>query len=137
MGHHYLLKNKFVIPNFLFIAVASWAIALVAVTTVGVIVWIIWGTMHFDLLKALPAPLSLLLGFCGAYAGIGAICLYVTMWIYWVGVERSSFFIRSGWLLALLFGLPYGALIYAYRVWRTDITKVTTAYPVAGTSQGS
>ena len=106
---HYMLKNKQTIPSFIVVAAASWAIALTAVTVVGIVLWIVSSWIHFDLLAALPKPLLLLLGICGAYAGLGSICLWVTMGVYWIAVERSSFAMRIGWFLVLLFGLHYGA----------------------------
>lgn len=124
--HQYMLKNKQTVPRFIVVAVASWAIALAAVTVVGFAVWVISSWMHADALAALPKPLLLLVGLCGAYAGLGSICLWVTMCVYWVAVERSSAGVRIGWFFALLFGLHYGALFYAYRVWRTGVTKIDT-----------
>ncbi len=78
----YMLKNKQTIPGFIFVAVASWAIALAAITAVGIILWIVSSSMHFDPLAAMPKPLSLLFGLSRAYAALGSICLWVTMWVY-------------------------------------------------------
>jgi hypothetical protein len=127
----YMLKNKQTVPRFIVVAVVSWAIALAAVAVVGLAVWIISSWMHVDALAALPKPLLLLVGLCGAYAGLGSICLWVTMCVYWIVVERSSAGVRIGWFLALLLGLHYGALLYAYRVWRTGITKMDSPVPLA------
>jgi hypothetical protein len=120
----YLLRNKQPVPRFMVVAVASWAIALAAMTAFGFAVWILTSWVHVNALSALPKPLLLLVGICGAYAGLGSVCLWVSMWVYWVAVERSSTAARVGWFLVLLFGLHYGALVYAYRVWRTGINKV-------------
>jgi len=76
------------------------------------------------------------LDICGAYAGIGAVCLYMTMWIYWIAVERSSALARIGWFLALLFGLHYGALIYAIIIWRKGLTQVEGPQPLHDASAG-
>jgi hypothetical protein len=130
MSCYYLVKGKFAIPNVVFVAVASWAIALLTTTIIGCVVTVLWSRTGYDLLKAMPKPLSLLLGLWGAYAALGAICLYVTMWVYWFAVERSSFPIRAGWLIALLLGLPYGALLYAIYVWKTSLTRMTSADPL-------
>lgn len=131
---YYILKDKHTLPGFLFRAVASWVIVLAGVSIVLLVDWGISATMHFQLLKSLPGPLIAILDLCGAYAGIGAICLYMTMWVYWIAVERSSIVTRIAWLLALLFGLPFGALIYAIVVWRRGITKVNGPQPINGAS---
>jgi hypothetical protein len=131
---YYVLKNKYTLPGFLFKAVASWVIVLAGVTIILLVDWGISGTTHFQLLKSLPGPLMTLLDLCGAYAGIGAICLYVTMWVYWIAVERSPILTRITWLLALVFGLPFGALIYALVVWRRGVTKVNGPQPLHNVS---
>lgn len=133
---YYVLKNRHTLPGFLFSAVASWVIALTGVTIVLVVVWIIDAAAHLNLLKALPSPFMTLLDLCGAYAAIGAICLYVTMWVYWIAVERCSVLARIGWFFALLLGLHYGALIYALIVWRKGVTKVDGPQPLHDVSVG-
>jgi hypothetical protein len=131
---YYVLKNKHAIPGFLFWAVASWAIVLAFVTVALLFVWGLEETMHIRLLTLLPGPLTVFLDICGAYAAIGGLCLYLTMWVYWIAVERSSFLARAGWLLALLLGLHIGALVYAFAVWRKDIVKVSGPQPIRGIS---
>jgi hypothetical protein len=127
---YYVLKNKHSIPHFMFLLAASWVIVLAGVSIVLLADWSISATMHFSAIESLHGPLRLLLNLCGAYAGIGAICLYVTMWVYWIAVERGSVLARIGWLLALLFTLHYGALIYALVVWRRDVVKVQGPQPL-------
>jgi hypothetical protein len=94
---YYVLKDKHTLPRFVVLAVGSWVIALGAMTIVGIAVWLVYSTLHFDVLNALPRWLSLTLGLCGAYAGLGAICLYVTMWVYWIAVQRGPLGARIGW----------------------------------------
>jgi hypothetical protein len=131
---YYILKNKHTIPGFLFKAVASWVIVVAGVSIVLLMDWAISAMTHFELVKSLPSPLMTFLDICGAYAGFGGICLYMTMWVYWIAVERSSIMTRIAWLLALLFLLPYGALIYAIVVWRSAVTKVSGPQPIDGAS---
>lgn len=121
---YYIIRDKHTIPGFLFMAVASWVIVLTGVTIVLLVDWSFAATLHFQFLRSLPGPLMAFLDLCGAYAGIGAICLYMTMWVYWIGVERSPILTRIAWLLALLVGLPFGALIYAIVVWRGGVRRV-------------
>jgi hypothetical protein len=127
---YYVLKNKYTLPGFLFKAVASWVIVLTGITIVLLLYWGISATTNLKVLELLPGPLMVFLDICGAYAGIGGICLYVTMWVYWMAVERSSVLARIGWFFALLFGLHYGALIYALVVWRKGVTKVNGPQPL-------
>ena len=129
---YYVLNNKYTIPGFLFKAVASWVIVVAGVTIILLSDWGIAATTHFQLLKSLPGPLMPLLDLCGAYSGIGEICLYVTMWVYWIGVERSRIIARISWFLVLLFGLHFGALIYAIVVWRRNVAKVKGLQPIGG-----
>jgi len=128
---YYVLSGKHAIPRFVLFAVGSWVIALGAVTAIGLMFWLASSLSDWDVLKALPRWLSILVGLSGAYAAIGAICLYVTMWVYWIAVEREPLAARIGWFFALLLGLHYGAMIYAMRVWRTRIRKVEGIQPTA------
>lgn len=131
---YYLLKNKHSIPQFVFLAVASWVITLGGVTIILLVDWGLSASIHFELLNVLPRLLRTLLNICGAYAAIGAFCLYFTMWVYWIAVERCSVIARIAWFLTLIFTLHIGALIYALVVWRTSITKVNGPQPVPGAS---
>jgi hypothetical protein len=120
----YILKNKQTVPDFIAVAVASWAIAVAAITALGFTLWGVSSWMHFDPLAGMPKLLLLLFGICGAYAGLGGICLWVTMCVYWIAVERSSVAVRIGWLLALLFRLHLATMFYASWIWKKGITKV-------------
>ncbi len=129
---YYVIKKKHAIPGFLFAAIASWEIANAIVMTLSVALWLsIWANMHIDdWFRSLPGLPSALVFLCIAYSLLGAVGLYVTMWIYWVAVERSSIPSRIAWLLALLFGLHIGAMIYALVVWKRDIIKVQGRQPL-------
>ena len=131
MSRYYVLNDKHTLPQFVFVAVASWVFALGAMTIVGLIIWLVDATSQVDVLKAMPRSLNLVLGLCGAYAALGAICLYVTMWIYWIAVQRSPLTARIGWFLALLLGLHYGALFYACHVWFSNLRAMEGAQPIA------
>ena len=127
---HYILKEKYSLPGFVFLAITSWVGAFGGVTIILLVDWGVSAVTKFQLIKSMPGPLTSFLDLCGAYAALGAFCLYMTMWVYWIAVERSSFFARIAWLLALLFGLPWGALIYALVVWRKDLRKVDGSQPI-------
>lgn len=131
---YYVLNNKYTIPGFLFKAVASWVIVVGGLTVILLSDWGLAATTHFQLIKSFPGPLTSLLDWCGAYGGIGAICLYMTMWIYWIAVERSPIIARIAWFLVLLFGLMFGALIYALVVWRKSVTKIDGPQPIRNAS---
>jgi hypothetical protein len=127
---YYVVRNKYTLPGFLFVAIASWVVVGAGLTILLLVNWGISSATHFDVIGSLHGPLRLLLNVSGAYGGLGGICLYVTMWVYWISVDRSSIWTRIGWLLALLLLLPYGALIYAVVVWARDVTKVDGPQPV-------
>lgn len=131
MGY-YVIKNKYTIPRFVYLAAASWVAAIGAVTLILLGIQGMSALLHVDVFAMIPRPVLTVLDVLGAYAGLGAIALYVTMWVYWIAVERSSIFVRIGWLLALLFLLVYGALIYACVVWRRDLVKYEGLQPLPG-----
>jgi hypothetical protein len=132
---YYLVKNKYSIPGFVFVAIASWVVVLAGVLILLSLIWVyISATGHREIFDSLSWPFRAFLGLSGAYAAVGAICLYVTMWVYWIAVERSSISARIGWLLALLFGLYVGALVYAIVVWRRYVTKFDGPQPIRGSS---
>ena len=79
----------------------------------------------------LPYAALASLGLVAVVAVISSMALYIAMWSYWFIVERSSVGVRLLWLLALLFGIHYGAAIYAYKVWAKNLKKVSD-----GSAQG-
>jgi hypothetical protein len=109
-------------------AVASWVIAPAAMTLLGLVIWSVWTVTQANPFDALSKPLQIVLGVCGLYAGVGSVCLYLTMWIYWLGVERTKLPIRLSWFVLLICGLHYGALIYAYVVWKYKLERATAPY---------
>ncbi len=128
---YYVIRNKYSVPGFLFSALASWMIALPVMAIVTLTLAAIPGASHSDLLAGLPWPISALLFACYGYAMIGAFCIYMTMWLYWAAVERSSIVVRTGWFLALTLGLILGSFIYALVVWKKDTRKVDGPQPLS------
>jgi hypothetical protein len=120
---HYVIKNKHVIPGFLGRAIASWIVSVTAISVVLLTLYVASAFVHRDVFALIPHSLMVILDLVGAYAGIGGICLYMTMWTYWIGVQRAPIGARIGWLLALVFLLHYGALIYAIVVWKNDVVR--------------
>ena len=80
-------------------------------TVIGILLWLFGVTAHVDVGHLLAGLVRTILNIWGAYAAIGAISLYVTMWLYWIGVERSSLLVRIGRVLMLLFGVHLGATV--------------------------
>ena len=119
----YLLADRYRIPKAVLILVASWMIALVLITVFLLLVWAAgaWTPGHT---QGWSPWISIPVGLLGAYAAVGAICLYITMWVYWILVERSSAGVRIGWLLALLFTVHYGALAYGVYVWKRKLQPI-------------
>lgn len=109
----YRLNEKYLIPPIFVRVTLSFAIALLAITAIGVLLWI-FSASASTALTSLPKPLSILLGLCGAYAALGGLFLYVLMWIYLIGFDRTSPLARVGWVFALIFTLHYGALLYYF-----------------------
>lgn len=96
----------------------------------------ILGEPKHNLLDAFPGFVSILFGIWGVYTGIGAMLLWIAMWIYWAVAERTSYRVRTGWFLALLFGMYYGALVYAFLLWRNGAIKVVSTSPVSNGASG-
>lgn len=128
MSRIYLVNDQYRIPGILVWLIASWVISLVAITVAGVAVWMIWGEPKHNLLEALPGFITVLLGVWGVYTGLGAMVVWIAMWIYWSVMDRSSFSARAGWFLVLLLGTYYGALIYALYLWWTGCIKAATSH---------
>ena len=111
------------VPALLVRLAKSWIITNVIAILGSGLVWSAeWeGFRASDWLKQLPffaaAAWTLLI----LYAVLGAFCLYVLMWAYWAVLERSSWGIRTAWLLAMVFGLHIGAIAYALKVWRVNL----------------
>ena len=135
MGRIYLVSDKYMIPGYLLWLIASWAISLAAFTVMGIAVWMIVGEPDHNLLDAYSGYVSVLFGVWGVYTGIGAILLWIVMWIYWARVERPSSSSRTGWFLALLLGMYYGALIYAFYLWRAGRIRAVTSQPFVNGAQ--
>jgi hypothetical protein len=129
MHAHYRVGKKYTVPYVVVCAIASWAIALLVLTVAGLIIWFADAELGFDSLNHLPKALSLAVGLLGAYAAIGSICLYVTMWFYWFGMESSGIGQRIAWLLVLIFLVHYGALFYSFVVWKTKVEPLSQEHP--------
>jgi len=97
----------------------------------------IWGEPDHNLLDAFPGFVSVLFGIWGFYTGIGAMLLWIAMWVYWAVVERTSSRVRFGWFLVLLFGMYYGALIYAVLLWQKGAIKAVTESPASSSARSS
>lgn len=78
----YLLDSKYPIPAALVWIIASWAISLAAFTLLGLSVWMVWGQPHHNLLDSSPRFVTVLFGVWGIYTGIGAMSLWIAMWIF-------------------------------------------------------
>jgi hypothetical protein len=135
MGRIYLLNDKYPIPGYLLWIFASWAISLAVFTAMGIAVWMIWGEPDHNLLDAYPGYISMMLGIWGVYTGVGAMLLWIAMWIYWARIEKSSLSVRTGCFLVLLFGMHYGALVYAFYLWKAGRIKTVTSHPVVSGAQ--
>jgi len=125
----YILNDKYPIPTALVWLMASGGISLALVTGLGLGVWIFLGEPDHNLLDAFPEFVSVLLGVWGVYTGFGAMLIWIAMWVYWVAVERTSS--RVAWFLVLFFGAYYGALIYAFVLWKKGAIAVVPEPPAS------
>ena len=130
MCRSYLLNNKYPMPGFLAWYLASSGLSLAVFTAMGIGVWMIWGEPDHNLLDAFPGFVTILFGIWGAYTGIASMSLWIAAWLYLLAVDNSSYGARAGWFLVLLFGMHYGALIYAIYLWKTGRIKAATSHPV-------
>lgn len=133
---YYVIKNYHAIPRFLFVALASWEIANGVMTALSIVLW--W-SIHArmpigDWYKSLTGIPAFVVFLCVVYTAIGAVVLYAMMWVYWIAVERSSIAARIMWLLTLVIGLHFGAMLYAFIVWRRDMKKVNGVQPLRASS---
>ena len=49
---------------------------------------------------------------------VGVALLWVAMWYFWFGFDRSHWFKRALWFLLLFFLAPYGPVFYCFFVYR-------------------
>jgi hypothetical protein len=125
-----MLNNRVRLPYALVWALLPAAISLALLSTVSLVLSIVLGpSSDFNFLQWLPQPLALVVIVWGVYTGIGSVALWFAMWIYWGTMERSSLSSRVGWFCALLFGMHYAALIYAFNIWKKGILRVVTDAP--------
>ena len=120
----YLLNNKYRLPKIVVWVV--WVLLIVVVSFTALIFFMLVRdvvSIHArrEHLSDLTATLFGLFAVCTVFASLA---LYITMWVYWIVVERSTTVVRLGWFLALLFGLHYGAAVYAFKVWSKNLAKV-------------
>jgi hypothetical protein len=113
----YRVNGKCLIPKFLYIAVSSWVVMLVFFTVLGIVGFLLKTSAHVDLQNMIPQAVVIMLDIGGAYTAFGSIFLWLTMWAYWIAVERGRILVRAGWFLLLILGFWYGALIYGITVW--------------------
>lgn len=131
MGPSYVVHGKWRVPPLLLWIVASWAVSLVALTGIGITIRLIWGALDANLIDSFPGYVIATLGLWATYTGLGALFVWVAMWIYWVQVERSSYIVRTGWFLILLLGMQYGAFVYALYLWNAGRIKAATSHRIA------
>ena len=116
------LNGKYKLSNAAVQAMASLWFIVISVTMLIIAMFtytLVTGKRTDDLPYAALASLGLV----AVVAVISSMALYIAMWSYWFIVERSSVGVRLLWLLALLFGIHYGAAIYAYKVWAKNLKK--------------
>jgi len=130
------LNGKYKLSNAAVQAMASLWFIVISVTMLIIAMFtytLVTGKRTDDLPYAALASLGLV----AVVAVISSMALYIAMWSYWFIVERSSVGVRLLWLLALLFGIHYGAAIYAYKVWAKNLKKSIRWFGAGGISLGN
>ena len=72
---------------------------------------------------ALSRPQQVLLASIGAIGALAVVVLLVGMWLYWLKCDRSGKNTRIMWFVALLIGLPYGAIPYYICVYLPSLRR--------------
>jgi hypothetical protein len=126
VSRRYILQGGYQVPGVLVWMIMSSAISLSALLMISLVLSVFFGSANINLPDALPFPFSILFVLWGVYAGIGSVVLWFSMLSYWARMERSSMIVRLGWLLAMLFGLQFGAMLYTYWLWRKGVLKVVS-----------
>ena len=111
--------------------------AFLAVTVLLIANWILGD----DTVLRISGPLRTFLNLCGAYAALGSFFLYILMWIYLLGFDRTSILARFGWAVVLLLTLPFGAIVYYFvalsRLRSTPIRLARTNDPSLNVPRGT
>ena len=127
---YYVIRQRHAIPSFLFCAIASWVVSNVVLIVVSIAFWITQPHSTVDLSNAFPWPALVVAILVIFYAALGTFALYILMWVYWVSVKHSAIALRILWFFVLLFGLHFGAVLYALIVWKRDIQRIEGPQPI-------
>lgn len=135
MSRVYAVRGRHAIPRLLVWIVVPAAISVVLITLLSLLGIAFFGPGDESIFAQLPYPFSIPLAIWGIYTGIGAIGLWFAMWVYWAKLDRSPLLIRLGWFCIMVFGLYYGALIYAIHIWRKGDIRASEESQVDGISE--
>lgn len=132
MPRTFVLNRTIRLPRFLVWLILPAAISLTIMLAYSIAISLILGpSTDFNILQWFPFPVTVALIVWGAYTGIGSVALWIAMWFYWVGLERSSFWARTGWFFTLLLGMHLGALVYVIYIWKKGFLKAEFESPNA------
>jgi hypothetical protein len=119
----YILNERYKLPSIVVsILILLWII-VISFTAIPFSL-LLYTTVTGQRTDSLPYAALALIGLFAVFAVIASLILYAVMWVYWFVAERSSAGIRLSWFLVLLFGIHYGAAIYAFKVWRKNLTRI-------------
>lgn len=127
----YMIDGKHTLLALFYWFLISSAVLLTFFTVAGLLLsWlsVFLSQPQMNALDHVPLPLSYLIIALGVYTGVGAVVLWVAMWVYWMALERSRFSVRAAWFFELLLLMHYGALIYAIAVLKAGRIRRATSH---------
>ncbi|MGH9496399.1 MAG: hypothetical protein ACRD3B_15470 [Candidatus Sulfotelmatobacter sp.] len=69
---------------------------------------------------------------------IGAAILWIAMWYFWFGFDRSHYLKKAGWFVALFFLAPLGPVFYYFFAFRRYVVQAEVSpvgpVPMEGSS---
>jgi hypothetical protein len=135
MSRVYLVNGNHPVPRALVWFLSSASISTAFFMLVSATFVTITGGVEGSILDGLPLFVSIPIVIWGVYTGIGISCLLWATWIYWARFEKGSAPVKAGWFLVLLFGMQFGALIYAIYLWMTGRIKSATSHKILSSAQ--
>ncbi|HEY3971469.1 MAG TPA: hypothetical protein VGM18_00610 [Candidatus Sulfotelmatobacter sp.] len=79
--------------------------------------------------NALTSEARILVNFLLLPEIAGAALLWVAMWYFWFGFDRSHYAKKAFWFVLLFFLAPFGTLLYYFVTYRRDVSSTDSVAP--------